>query len=184
MRLHFRMRIPYMTIYTAGTIFALISMGMKLFYYRTGLPSSGNAHHADRSGDQYCPGSGVHFPSGYGCGGRCGGNRDRADVFLRVCAVHSEKKENAGAAWGCEAGTVGRKADRKDRIFAVSDLRHRQYHHYCAECGAAALRRIRVRRYAGDRGDHCSELYAADHFPHAGHHGRIPASDQLQLRGQ
>ena len=44
----------YMTIYTAGTFFALLSMGMNSFYHSAGISGSGDADDSDRSGGQHC----------------------------------------------------------------------------------------------------------------------------------
>ena len=45
----------YMTIYTAGTFFALLSTGDELFYHGAGIPAPRDDDHPDRRGHQHYP---------------------------------------------------------------------------------------------------------------------------------
>ena len=89
----------YVTIYTAGTFFALISGGMNSFLIAQGFSGLGMANGSDRSSPEYPSGSAFYLRFPYGrC--RCSHcNSHLSDCLLSVCPWLSVQQTDACASW-------------------------------------------------------------------------------------
>ena len=116
----------YLTIYTAGTFFALMATGMKQLPYLPGPLRPGHGHRAGGRGDEHRAGPGVHLPAGAGRGGRGHRHRHLPDVLLRPGALLPAAQVHAGAAGVGRLPVAGHCAHRQLRPDALPDHRHGQ----------------------------------------------------------
>ena len=169
----------YLTIYTAGTFFALLSMGMNYFITAQGFPMLGMMTTLIGALVNIVLDPVFIFLMDMGVAGAAVATviAQTSSCLFVLCTLRRKKMQvplgitQAGPSYG--------KTDRKDRLLSVPYLCDRQHHYYCDECGPSVLRRTGLRRYADYCGDDCAELSAPDHIAHAWNHGRFPAADQF-----
>ena len=144
----------YVTIYTLGTVFALLSTGMNSFLIAQGFSGLGM----------------VTVMLGAVL------NIILDPIF--IFGFHMGVK-NAHKAWLGRLREAYHAENRKLWLFPVSDYRQRQYPADCAEYGAAALRRSGRGRYSGYLRHHCAELSIVDYYAHERHYPGQSAGGQL-----
>ena len=170
----------YMTIYTAGTFFALMAGGMNSFLIAQGFSGLGMATVVLGAVMNIVLDPVFIFVFGMGVSG---------------AALATILSQAVSAAWVLrflfsEAGASGlgrlsvEDGPENRRLWpvAVSDYRQRQYSSDCAEHGASALWGAWRRRHPGDLRDDCTELSSAYYNAHGRDYAGKPAGYQLQLR--
>lgn len=170
----------YMTIYTLGTFFALLSMGMNYFITAQGYPGLGMA--------TTLIGAVVNIAL------------DPVFIFLLHMNI-------AGAALAtvlaqlssCVFVLLTLKQKKMPIPLTLAPIRrstavrilkmgfspffnscNRQRDHHCPKCSPAAFWRSGIRRHSHHLRNHRTELHAAHHLADARHHRRLPAPHQLQ----
>ena len=170
----------YLTIYTLGTFFALLSMGMNYFITAQGFPGLGMLTTLIGAVINIVLDPVFIFLFRMNIAGAAVGDGDCSDGILHLCALHTAEKEDEDSAVHCAAGGGENcKADFCSGFFPVSDSCDGQCDYHSDERGAAVLRRKRKRRYADYGGNYRPELYASDYFSDAGNYRRFSAADQL-----
>lgn len=169
----------YLTIYTLGTFFALLSMGMNYFITAQGHPGLGMLTTMIGAVVNLVLDPVFIFGFHMNIAGAAVATviAQMSSCVFVLCTLRRKKNEDSSGA-GTSRGR-DHKEDFRPWIFTVSDPGHGQRDYYRHECCASVSRGKRVRRYADHSGDHRAELYASDHFPDAGDHRRFPAADQL-----
>ena len=168
-----------MTIYTAGTFFALLSMGMNYFITAQGFPVLGMLTTLIGAVVNIVLDPVFIFLFHMDVAGAALATviAQISSCLFVLCTLRRKKMRVPLGLVKPEAGTCRQIVKIGFSPFLI--LATGQHYHYCPECGSAVLRRPGIRRYADYGGDDRSELHAADHISDAGYYRRFSAADQL-----
>ena len=150
----------YMTIYTAGTFFALMAVGLNYFI------TCQISYECSRSGYRHS---------------------DRPVCILCLCIPFSHREKDPCKDHTSEEKeflSYDRPADTGTGSFSLPDPGHGQRDPYRTEYGTSDLWRTRGRRSPDHLRYYCAELHDADHRSHAGDFQRNTGNLKLQLRCQ
>ena len=168
----------YLTIYTCGTFFALLSAGMNYFITAQGFPALGMATTLIGAVLNLILDPVFLFGLDLGIAGAA-----IATVIAQIasCAfvLLILRRKSMPIPLHIPKTLAGHRT--KCRLIwslAVSDSCYRQHSADCVKCGASVSWR-RTGRYADHLCDDRTELSDADHLTDDRHHGRQPAADQL-----
>lgn len=172
----------YLTIYTAGTFFALLAAGLNYFIICQGYSTTGMATVLLGAVLNILLDPLFIFTLRMGVAGAALAtvlSQVASCAFVLLFLFH--RNTPVRITFGGYSARIIR------RVLALRPLPfhhpgHRQPAAHRAQRGAAAVRRAGRGRPADHRGDYCAELHDDHHHAHGGDHGRDAAHPQLQLR--
>ena len=174
----------YMTIYTAGTFFALMAAGLNYFINCQGFPMIGMATVLIGAVSNIILDPVFIFVFHMDVAGAA-----IATVYFSVCILCFcpllftwQKNPCKNLFWKLLFQSNGQ--NPVSGIFPVSYSGNRQYYPHCHEYGPSKIRRSLRRRYADHLRNYCPELPSYDHLPHDWNQRRNTGNFKLQLRGK
>ena len=169
----------YLTIYTLGTFFALLSMGMNYFITAQGFPGLGMLTTLIGAVINIVLDPVFIFLFRMNIAGAAVATviAQMGSCIFVLCTLRRKKMRIPLSIVRPEVKTA--KRIFRSGFFPVSDSCDGQCDYHSDERGAAVLRRKRKRRYADYGGNYRPELYASDYFSDAGNYRRFSAADQL-----
>ena len=169
----------YVTIYTMGTVFALLSTGMNSFLIAQGFSGLGMVTVMLGAVLNIVLDPVFIFGFHMGVAGAAVATVISQLASAVFVLVSLRGKKNAHKTWLGRLCQTDDAENHKLRIFSVFDYRQRQYPADCAEYGAAALRRSGRGRYSGYLRHHRAELSIVDYYAHEWHYPGQSAGGQL-----
>ncbi len=170
----------YMTIYTLGTFFALLSMGMNYFITAQGYPGLGMATTLIGAVVNIVLDPLFIFLLHMNIAGAA-----LATVLAQLSScvfvlLTLKQKKNAHSPDTGTDPAFYRSSHPENGLFSLFNSCNRQRDHHCPKCSPAAFWRSGIRRHSHHLRNHRAELHAAHHFADARHYRRLPAPHQLQ----
>ena len=169
----------YLTIYTCGTFFALLSMGMNYFITAQGYPMLGMVTTLIGAVLNIILDPLFIFVFHMEIAGAAAATvlAQLASCLFVLFVLY--KKSMPVPPSPSPSRTDAGKKDSGAWLLPLPHSGYRQHYNHRHECGPSVPWRPRLRGYPHYLCHHCTKLHDAHHLTHAGHYRRLPAAYQL-----